>query len=409
MSQYDVIVVGARCAGAPLAMLLARAGRSVLLLDRAEFPSDTLSTHWILRGGIELLSSWGLLDALANSGCPPIERLSVDLGDMVLSGTPLSYGAPATTYAPRRHVLDALLVRAARAAGAEVREGCAVRDVLWQGDTVVGVTGRDRRGDAFTGLARVVVGADGRDSTVARAVAAPMTRDRGALASTLYAYWAHLPVDGARTVVRPGRGVAMWPTHDGLTVVALTLPRPEFLAHHTGAERLYLRSLERLPEVAGRLRGAERTGRVRAAGRVPNFFRQAHGPGWALAGDAGQHKDPIGAHGITDAFTDADHLSRALGQGLAGRTPMARALARYAARRDAGRGATFEFICRQASLAPLDDDFAGLLRASAKDESLRQDLLGVFAGSLRIEEFFTPARIRRHAPDAAGRLFPDRT
>ncbi|MDX3536038.1 NAD(P)/FAD-dependent oxidoreductase [Streptomyces sp. MB09-01] len=395
MSPYDVIVVGARCAGAPLAMLLARTGHSVLLLDRASFPSDTLSTHWILRPGVELLASWGLEDRLAATGCPPIDQLRVDFGSTVLSGTPTAANGPATTYAPRRSVLDALLVDAAREAGAEVREGSSVRDVVWENGVVAGVRGQDARGVPFAERARLVVGADGRGSTIARAVGAPVTKDRGPLAATLYGYWSHVPADGAETFVRPGLGASLWPTHDGLTVVALTLPRTDFLAHRSGSERLYLDTLDRLPELRARMHGGRLAEPVRAAGLLRNFFRLPHGPGWALAGDAGQHKDPIGAHGISDAFTDADSLARAIGQEFSGALAPGRSLARYAARRDAGRAAMFEFVCRQAELQPLDEDFTRVLRASAEDPRLRGELLDVFAGSRRVEELFRLARAGR--------------
>ncbi|MFF4579757.1 NAD(P)/FAD-dependent oxidoreductase [Streptomyces sp. NPDC001389] len=388
MSLYDVIVVGARCAGAPLAMLLARTGHSVLLLDRASFPSDTLSTHWMLRPGVELLASWGLEERLAATGCPPIDRLRVDFGGTVLSGTPAAASGPATTYAPRRSVLDALLVDAAREAGAEVREGSSVREVVWEDGVVTGVRGQDARGTSFTERARLVVGADGRGSTVARAVRAPVTKDRGALAATLYGYWSGVSADGAETFVRPGLGASLWPTHDGLTVVALTVSRTEFLAHRSGAERLYLDALARVPELRARLAGGRLAEQVRAAGQLRNFFRRPYGPGWALAGDAGQHKDPIGAHGISDAFADANGLARAIGQEFSGTLQPGRAMARYAARRDAGRAAMFEFVCRQASLGPLDEDFTRVVRAAAEDARLRGRLLDVFAGSRRVEELF---------------------
>ncbi|EQD81305.1 hypothetical protein N599_36990, partial [Saccharopolyspora erythraea D] len=164
--HYDVIVVGARCAGAPLAMLLARAGHSVLLLDRARFPSDTMSTHWILRPGIELLSKWGLLPDLMATGCPPIRRISLCFGSTTFSGEPTTPRGTATTFAPRRTVLDALLTRAARTAGAELREGFAVRDVLREDGRVRGVVGQSRDGRAVVVRSRLVIGADGRNSTV---------------------------------------------------------------------------------------------------------------------------------------------------------------------------------------------------------------------------------------------------
>ncbi|MGW4905305.1 NAD(P)/FAD-dependent oxidoreductase [Streptomyces sp. NPDC004270] len=407
---YDVIVVGTRCAGAPLAMLLARAGYRVLAVDRARFPSDTMSTHWILRPGVELLASWELLDRLVVSGCPPVEHLRLDFGDVVLSGTPMAGDGPATTYAPRRTVLDALLVEAARNAGAEVLEGVSVRDVLRRENAVTGVTGHTADGRPFLARARLVVGADGRNSTIARAVGAPMTDDRGALAATVYGYWSGVRTDGAETFVRPGRGAAVWPTHDDLTVVALTLPRQEY---RDGARNVYLRTLTALPSLHERLATGRLVGEVRGAANLRNFCRRSHGAGWALLGDAGQHKDPIGAHGISDAFTDAAGLARAIDEGLGGRMDLDRSLARYAARRDAGRSAVFEFICRQASLRPLDADFTRLLHQLRDDREAAAEFLQVSVGSRRIEDFFGPAGRARRAESArraatAGQLPPPR-
>jgi flavin-dependent dehydrogenase len=391
---FDVIVVGARCAGAPLAMLLARAGHSVLLLDRSRFPSDTISTHWILRQGVELLADWGLLGQVAASGCPPIAQARMEFGEVVLSGVPAGAGGPAITYAPRRIVLDDLLVRAARSAGAEVREEVSVNGVLWDEETVVGVTGTARN-RGFTERARLVVGADGRNSTIARAVGAGTAHDRGALAATTYAYWSGLPAAGVEVWIRPGCGVSMWPTHDGLTVVGLTLPREEFLARRQPAERIYCPTLERSAELAERLRQARRRSPVHAALNLRNFYRRSYGPGWVLAGDAGYHQDPIGAHGISNAFSDADQLARVIHCAFSGDIRMERALARYEAHRNADRAAAFELTCDQARLRPVDDELERVLTAAHRSPATAAELLGVFVGGRRIEELFAPANLAR--------------
>jgi 2-polyprenyl-6-methoxyphenol hydroxylase-like FAD-dependent oxidoreductase len=146
--MYDAIVVGARCAGAPTAMLLARAGHRVLLVDRAEFPSDTLSTHAIHAPGIAALRRWGVLDAVLATGCPPIDAYSFDFGMFGLRGTPRPCDGSSTAYAPRRYLLDAILVEAAAAAGAEVREHFSVADLVVEDGAVVGVRGHDAEGRA---------------------------------------------------------------------------------------------------------------------------------------------------------------------------------------------------------------------------------------------------------------------
>ncbi|QUH03183.1 FAD-dependent monooxygenase [Saccharopolyspora erythraea] len=393
--HYDVIVVGARCAGAPLAMLLARAGHSVLLLDRAHFPSDTMSTHWILRPGVELLSKWGLLPDLMATGCPPIRRISLCFGSTTLSGEPTTPRGTATTFAPRRTVLDALLTRAARAAGAELREGFAVRDVLREDGRVRGVVGQSGDGRAVVVRSRLVIGADGRSSTVARAVRAPFVEDRGALAAISYDYWSDVPVEGVHAHFRNRAAVSLWPTHDTRTVVSLSFPRTEFAAHRGEAERYYLRALRGVPEVAERIRAGHREGRFHTAASLRNFTRRSHGPGWALAGDAAHHKDPITAWGISEAFTDAQALAAAVHAGLTGLTPMERALARYEERRNAARAALLDFTCEQACPASFGGAVARLVPAIGSTQDVADELAGVIAGSTHVEDFMHPANIVR--------------
>lgn len=168
-TPYDVIVTGARCAGSPTAMLLARRGYRVLLVDRVRFPSDTISTHLMHPPGVDALDRWGLLDRLVATGCPPISRYTFDVG-------PVLTGSPGTAYGPRRTVLDSLLVQAAAEAGAEVREGFTVEEVVVEGDRVTGIRGRGGPLER----ARVVVGADGRHSRVAAAVQAETYNERPA-------------------------------------------------------------------------------------------------------------------------------------------------------------------------------------------------------------------------------------
>lgn len=393
-ADYDVIVVGARCAGAPTAMLLARQGHSVLLLERNRFPSDTLSTHWVLRPGVERLARWGLLDTLTATGCPALERISLDFDGLALSGQPTGADGPAITYAPRRTVLDGLLAEAATAAGAELREGTAVRGVLWEDGAVCGVVGQAADGREFTARARLVIGADGRNSTIARAVGAAVPVDRGPLAATAYAYWEDLPVSGVEASFQVGAGLSMWPTHGGRTVVSLTLRRERLRAWGGQHARGYREQLEAFPAVAERLRSARPAGPVRTAANLRNFYRQSHGPGWALAGDAGHHKDPIAARGISDAFTDAENLSGAVHDGLRGALPLDRSLARYQARRDTGTAAAFAFACRQSELRSVDQDLASRLRAASDDPAAVGALLGVFAGARRLEELFAGAPLR---------------
>src|SRR5688572_10581126 len=203
-SDYDAIVVGARCAGSPTAMLLARKGYRVLLVDRATFPSDTVSTHLIHHPGVASLNRWGLLDRVVATGCPPIHTYAFDFGPFTISGVPGIDEAP-VAYAPRRTVLDEILVDAASEAGAEVREGFSVEEVLADHGRVIGIRGHTKEGTSVTEHAQVVVGADGRHSLVAEAVAAEQYEEKPRLQGSYYAYWSGRPWEGRfETYVRPG-------------------------------------------------------------------------------------------------------------------------------------------------------------------------------------------------------------
>ena len=180
-TDYDAIVVGARCGGSPTAMLLARNGYRVLLVDKATFPSDTMSTHLAHPPAVAALDRWGILEQLEATNCPPITRYSFDFGPVTVAGTPRPANGTDRAYCPRRIVLDALLVEAAAAAGAELREAFAVEEVVVEDGRVTGIRGHAKGGETVTERAKVVVGADGRHSLVAKAVE-PGGVQRGAAA-----------------------------------------------------------------------------------------------------------------------------------------------------------------------------------------------------------------------------------
>ena len=302
---YDAIVVGARCAGAPTAMLLAAQGHRVLLVDRSTFPSDTLSTLVIQPQGVAALKRWGLYDDVAATGCPPIEQYRFDFGPVVISGRPRPIDGNATAVAPRRTVLDKILVDAAARAGAEVREGFTVDEVLFDDGAVVGIRGHADGGAAVIERARVVIGADGHNSRVARAVDAARYNEKPVLENAFYTYWRDLPVDAFTTLVRGDRGFAAIPTNDDLTLLLVGCPFAHASGFRRDVEASYFEAVKREPEWADRLSAATREERFTGGG-VPNFFRTPYGPGWVLVGDAGYTKDPITAQGIANAFVGAE-------------------------------------------------------------------------------------------------------
>jgi flavin-dependent dehydrogenase len=393
-NDYDAIVVGARCAGSPTAMLLARKGYRVLVVDRASFPSDTVSTHVIHAPGIAALRRWGLLDQVIATGCPPIDTYSFDFGAFTITGTPRPCDGVSTAYAPRRTVLDKILVDAADQAGAEVRERFTVEEVVIEDGTVVGIRGHDEGGQSVVERARVVIGADGRNSQIAKAVGPEHYNDKPMLMWPYYTYWSGLPVDGFQTVARPDRGWAAAPTNDGLTMLVVGWPFAEASAFKGDVEANYLKTLELAPEFAERVRAATREERF-FGGASPNFFRKPFGPGWVLVGDAGYMKDPITAQGISDSFHHAELVTTALDETFAGQRSFGAAMATYQQTRDTQVLPIYEFTTQLATLEAPPPEMQQLLAAVHGNTDAMDDFASITAGTLSPVDFFDPANIGR--------------
>src|SRR6185437_13997311 len=319
MAQYDVLVVGTRCAGAPLCMLLARGGIKVLGVDRAHFPSDTISTHFLWPRTTSLLAKWGLLDELAATGCPPIHRVTVDYGPLAISGRPSAVDGTAIMFSPRRTILDQLLVAAARGAGAEMREAVTFRGLLYDGNRVVGAQLENKNGNVSECNATIVVGADGIWSTVARAANAATDIEYPPLTCGYYAYWSGVTTDGVEFYLRAGRDILVFPTHEGLTCIWAGRSRKDWDIYRANVEDTYLDVIATAPGLADRLGRAERVTSFKGTSKLPNFHRRSFGAGWALVGDAAYHRDPLAGMGIGDAFLSAQLMADALAEGLGGR------------------------------------------------------------------------------------------
>lgn len=398
---FDAIVVGARCAGAPLAMLLARGGHRALVVDRASFPSDTVSTHVVHAPGIAALRRWGLLDDVIATGCPAIDTYSFDFGPFTIAGTPRPHDGSSAAYAPRRTVLDKILVDAAAAAGAEVRERFTVEEIVLEEGRVVGIRGRDEGGRSVVERAKVVVGADGRNSLLAKAVQPEQYNEKPALLWAYYTYFRDLPLAGFETVVRPRRGWGAAPTNDGLTMLVVGWPDAESTAYKADVEANYLATLETAPEFAERVRGATREDRF-YGGSCPNFFRKPFGPGWALVGDAGYTKDPVTAQGITDAFADAERCAAALDETFRGVRPFDAAMAETQRARDEHAFPIYDFTTQIATLEPPPPEMQQLLGAVHGNQEAMDAFVSVTAGTVSPVEFFDPANIGRIMQAATG-------
>ncbi|HEY7008741.1 MAG TPA: NAD(P)/FAD-dependent oxidoreductase [Jatrophihabitantaceae bacterium] len=387
--MYDAIIVGARCAGAPTAMLLARHGYRVLLVDRAEFPSDTVSTHVVQAPAVAALYRWGLLDDVVASGAPPIETYSFDFGPVTICGTPRPAGGISTAYAPRRTVLDAILVDAAVAAGAELRERFSVEEYLIEDGAVVGIRGRERDGAAVIERARVVIGADGRNSQLARVVGAPEYSEKPKAQWAYYTYFRDLPVDGFEICIRPYRGWAAAATNDGLTMLVMGWPHAEADAFKADPEANLLRTLDLVPAFAERVRAATRVERITGAS-LSGYLRKPYGPGWVLVGDAAYNKDPITAQGIIDAFRDAESVSRALHEHWSGAASFAAAMAAHHAARDAQVMPIYEFTSELARLEPPPPELQHLLGQIDGNQAAMDAFVSINAGTVSPAEFFDP-------------------
>ena len=337
MGELDVVVVGGRVAGASTALLLARSGVRVALLDRGRHGSDTLSTHGLMRAGVWQLDRWGVLPSLVDAGTPPIRHTAFHYadGETVEVALRRTAGVEAL-YAPRRFLLDRVLVDAAADAGVEVRHETTVTSLLFEDGRVAGVRARDGQGREHPLRAAVTVGADGVRSSIAARTGAPVVRQGHAAGAVLYGYYADLPTVGYEWAYGAGVAAGLIPTNDHLTCVFTgTSPARMRQLRTAGVRGAFAALLEESsPALADRVAAAAPVGRPLGWPGIPGFLRRSWGPGWALVGDAGYYKDPITTHGITDGLRDAELLADAVVDSLGGGVAEATALADYQCARD---------------------------------------------------------------------------
>jgi 2-polyprenyl-6-methoxyphenol hydroxylase-like FAD-dependent oxidoreductase len=376
-------------------MLLARKGYRVLLLDRAGFPSDTLSTHYIHQPGVARLHRWGLLDRVVASGCPPIEQQVFDVGPFALTGSPPPSNGITAGYAPRRMILDKILLDAAVDAGVDVREHFSVEELVTGGDRVTGIRGRSQGGSLVREEARIVVGADGVRSAIARMVGAPTYNEQPASSCAYYTYWRDVPMQAAELYPRPERMLIAAPTNDGLTLTIIYWPQSAFHQVRADVEGQFMQALDMVPGLAQRVRAGSRAEKFQGSGSLPGFFRRPYGPGWALVGDAGYHKNPITAEGITDAFRDAELLADAIDETFAGSLSTEDALAGYEQKRNEAVMPLYQLTCDLAKLEPPPPEMQSLFAALRDNEEQSGRFIGTIAGTVPIPEFFSPENMRR--------------
>ncbi len=379
--MHDVVIVGARCAGAPLALLLARAGHDVLLVDRATFPSDTMSTHFVQSPGMAHLHQWGLMDTVLETNCPLVTKAFFDVG-----GNPLEFDIPLHDpvmglTAPRRHVLDKLLIDAAVADGAHLAEGVMVNSLIREEDRVVGVGGQGPDG-SFEARARIVAGADGRNSIVAREMNATIEKEYEPITAGYYNYFPDTGVTNTRLFFHDDFVAVMFPTNDGLTLAAVAWRKNLFSELRKDIEGNFYKALAEMGEPAEGVRSSRPAERWVGTADIPNFIRKTHGPGWALVGDAAYHKDPTNADGITDAFRGASLLSEAIDQVLREETDEATALDEYERGHDEGALNYFEPAVNAARFdLTAEERFQAFLQARMHNDAEVTHILGAQAAT----------------------------
>lgn len=391
--RFDVVIVGARCAGSPLATFLQRAGLKVCVIDQAEFPSDTLSTHMFQLSGIEILRKLGVLDSILAEGAPPITDCYMKFEDVNLSGPPRvrPTDPPVPMLCVRRVSLDVHLVDAARASGADLRLHTRVTGLVERDGMVRGVRVTDRSGRSSVLEADLVVGADGRLSTVARLTGARRYHVTTSERLSTWAYFRNVPAQPVAKVYYHRRGddfIVAAPSDNG-HFLAISCPSLEFAdEHRADSEGCFQRAIAGCEPVAELLAGAERVTKFRGLTRFEGFFREATGPGWVLVGDSGHFKDPTPGQGISDALRQVEKLTAAILRGFGNPAVLDAELRRWGQWRDADAIQHYWFAADIGRRGPISPVLLEILRGVARDEELRKDFLDIFIHRMRPRQLF---------------------
>lgn len=408
--MYDVIIVGGRCAGSPTAMLLARQGYRVLLVDRAAFPSEVISTHFLWPHGASYLNRWGLLDQvlavtpshttvhLVNEGIP----LSGSIPERLLRQHFLQLhgdeaGVVGRYCSVRRSVLDKILVDAASAAGVVVRERYTVQELLKDGDRVVGIRGRTANGTVVEERARIVVGADGRNSFVARTLKLPKFDERFKCTFAYWSYYSGLNLETAQIHRRGRLGLAVVPTNFGQHMALVFGPSEWGHAFRSDVATNHQRVLDFVSPELGELLRTQGRREERFYGTLDQagYLRPLYGAGWVLVGDAESFKDQCTATGMTHAFRDAELATAAIDAGLSGRLPMTAALQRlyHDRRRSQSAAAYYDYVCTLAEMRPPRHDEIQLYMVLRSNQEETDRFIATFGDIAPVADFFQASNL----------------
>jgi menaquinone-9 beta-reductase len=396
--RFDVVVVGARCAGSPLATFLTRAGLKVCVIDQVEFPSDTLSTHMFQISGIEVLQRLGVLNAVMECGAPPVSDCYMKFEDVEMSGPPRLRDSDVRIpmLCVRRVSLDVHLVEMARRSGVEMRLQTRLTELIKDNERVVGVRVEGRDGKVSTIAADLVVGADGRLSTVAHLAGARryhVTQSERMSSWTYLRGVPHRPVERLYYHRLGDDFIVAAPADDDLFLVILCPSVEYFNAFRADSDNWFQTTVARCPPLADALANAKRAFKFRGLKRFEGFFREATGPGWVLVGDSGHFKDPTPGQGISDALRQVEKLSTAIVRGFGNPAQRDGELRRWWRWRDADALQHYWFATDIGKRGPISPVRLEMLRRVARDDELRKDFLDIFFHRKRPRQLFGPAAL----------------
>jgi flavin-dependent dehydrogenase len=406
--HYDVIIVGARCAGASLATVLARTGMKVAVVEQARFPRMTLSSHLIEADALKFLQQLGVLEAVQKTGVRFMKQIDLRLNDVrIITNWPLRFDDVGGAAFLRRHLLDSILADAAAEAGADVRMRTKVVEVLWERDRATGVR-VEHEGSESKLYAPLIVGADGRSSTIGYMCGSHRYNVTQNHRSYYFTFFEGADPASSDTFVFHRWGDRMvWagPADSGLYLVGVSPEIHEREYFRSNAEKGLLAHMRGCEPTADALACARISTKMAGIRNFEGYFRQASGPGWVLVGDAGHFKDPSAGRGIGDAFLQVEALAPAIVSGLGGSGPGLDAmLHRWAEWRDQ----KFQGHYWLAAQLGWSGTFPAMLPEvvrSMHERGRLDDFLNLFAHRTKYYEVFP----LRDVGLATGRLFRDGT
>lgn len=396
-TSYDVIVVGARVAGASLAYELSKAGFEVLLLDKAHFPSETLSTHNFLNNSLAMLREMGVLNRLLQTNTPLYGRAYIQFDDTVIDGRFPEVEGETQCLCIRRKYLDLLLQEHALAQpGVTMVEGFRLTDVIKEGDTVTGVKGVYRNGETASFGAKLVVGADGRLSTLRRIVNSPCLLSVPTDFASYVGYYEGYKQDGDIHVELYKVGDKMgivFPTSDNSYVAGVMFPLSDeywmdrFRNSPDSAMLEIVESGFACAPFSGRLRNAVQVEKVKGLRGYNNDWFQGMGKGWALVGDALSFKDPVVGQGMPDALYGARILTGILSRFRDWNDNWDRMAAQYHNQMEAKMMPRFQMACQFTKNVPFTEEQQMVNRFIAATPAATSAFLGVYNRAVEPQQF----------------------